>query len=66
MTVICINNEGLENELRVNEQYEAFSAVWFFSYFSIENDKGEWKFYKKKRFISLIKHRQKILADLMK
>lgn len=66
MKVICINNEGVETELTVGKEYPAYLNILFkIGYLSTQNDLGDNKTYKSKRFETVYSKRNSILDTLL-
>ena len=66
MKVICIDNSEFENELTINTEYTAYVNILFQTgYYSIDNDLGEERTYKKQRFVPVFRLRQNKLTDLL-
>jgi hypothetical protein len=66
MKVVCINNDDVGNELTLGREYTAYLNFLFkIGYFSIENDLGENKTYKSKRFETVYLKRNSILDTLL-
>ncbi len=66
MKVICTDNSGYENELTINKEYTAYGNILFKAgYYSIDNDLGEQRTYKKVRFTPVFIFRQNRLVDLL-
>lgn len=66
MKVICIDNSGYENELSLNKEYTAYENSQFkIGFYSIDNDMGDKRTYKKQRFLPVFKNRSNVLASLL-
>ncbi len=64
MTVICINNEGIETNLTLNKQYEMIFYTKSDTSICVINDRGHQLWYKEERFISIEEHRDNQLSKL--
>lgn len=66
MKVICIDNSGYESELSLNKEYTAYENAQFkIGYYSIDNDLGDKRTYKKRRFVPVFKNRVNIIESLL-
>ncbi len=65
MILICIDNKNFENHLTVNKQYDAVNLNSWENYYYITNDTGRKITANKQRFITLEKHRNKIIDKIL-